>query len=84
MIVLSDFSAFFRTLYNASRKSCYSLHVFFIRQLINMEVMRECSYPVAYEKWFARKFEFQDRGSVHEHAVKALTFLWIKTNQEGY
>ena len=47
---------------------------FFIRQLVNMEVMRRTSYPVAYEKWFARKFEFQDRGSVHEHTVKALTF----------
>ena len=56
---------------------------FFIRQFVNMQVMRECSYPVAYEKWFARKFEFQDRGSVHEHAVKALTFLWIKADAEG-
>ena len=40
--------------------------------------MRQCSYPVAYEKWYARKFEFQDRGSVHEHSIKALVFLWIK------
>ena len=32
---------------------------FFIRQFVNMQVMRECSYPAAYEKWFARKFEFQ-------------------------
>ena len=53
---------------------------FFIRQLVNMEVMQRSSYPVAYEKWYARKFEFQDRGSVHEHAVKALTFLWIKSH----
>ena len=48
---------------------------FFIRQMVNMDVMRRCSYPVAYEKWYARKFEFQDRGSVHEHAVKALIFV---------
>ncbi len=38
-----------------------------------MKVMRDESFPVAYEEWFARKFEFQDRGSVHEHTVKALT-----------
>ena len=56
---------------------------FFIRQLINMDVMRRTSYPVAYETWFARKFEFQDRGSVHEHAVKALIFLWIKAEVKG-
>lgn len=53
---------------------------FFIRQFVNMQVMRQCSFPVAYEEWFARKFEFQDRGSVHEHAGKALTFLWIKAD----
>ena len=53
---------------------------FFIRQFVNMQVMRQCSFPVAYEEWFARKFEFQDRGSVHEQAVKALTFLWIKSD----
>ncbi len=52
---------------------------FFIRQMINMDVMRQCSYPVAYEKWYARKFEFQDRGSVHEHAVKQMIFVWIKS-----
>ena len=55
---------------------------FFIRQMINMEVMRECSYPKAYTKWYARKFEFQDRGSVHEHNVKALIFLWIKAEHK--
>ncbi len=56
---------------------------FFIRQMINMEVMRRRSYPVAYTKWYARKFEFQERGSVHEHNVKALVFLWIKAEHEG-
>ena len=52
---------------------------FFIRQLVNMDVMRGSSYPAGYEKWYARKFEFQDRGLVHEHAVKVMTFLWIKS-----
>ena len=56
---------------------------FFIRQLINMDVMRQTSYPVAYEKWYARKFEFQDRGSVHEHAVKSMMFMWIKAESHG-
>ena len=55
---------------------------FFIRQMINKEVMRKSSYPMAYETWYARKFEFQDRGSVHEHAVKALTYIWIKANNQ--
>ena len=53
---------------------------FFIRQMINMGVMRSSSYPRAYEKWYARKFEFQDRGSVHEHSVKAMTFVFIKAH----
>ena len=48
-----------------------------------MDVMRRSSYPVAYEKWYAREFEFQDRGSVHEHAVKVMTFLWIKSQAKN-
>ena len=39
---------------------------FFIRQLINMDVMRRSPHPAAYEKGYARKFEFQERGSEHE------------------
>ncbi len=55
---------------------------FFIRQMINKDVMRRSSYPAAYEKWFASKFEFQDRGSVHEHSVKAMTFVFIKAHSK--
>jgi hypothetical protein len=48
---------------------------FFATQLIRRDVLSRSSYPVSFTKWFVSKFEFQGRGTVHEHTLKKLVYL---------
>ena len=50
---------------------------FFMRSLIRRRILADYSYPTHFTKWFINKYEFQNRGSVHEHALKKLIYLFL-------
>ena len=50
---------------------------FFTYQLIRREVLSRGSYPVSFIKWYFSKFEFQGRGTIHEHTLKKLVYLFL-------
>ncbi len=55
---------------------------FLMKILIRRDVLARFSYPTNFIKWFVDKFEFQNRGSVHDHALQKLIFLFLKIAAE--
>ena len=51
---------------------------FLMKILVRRDVLSRYSYPTSFMKWFLDKFEFQHRGTVHDHALQKLIFLFLK------
>ena len=55
---------------------------FFFRQLMRRDILSRHNYPISYIKWFLAKYEDQFRGTMHEHVLQKLVFLFL--NKTGY
>ena len=55
---------------------------FFLKQLLRRDILSKHNYPISYVKWFLAKYEDQFRGTMHEHILQKLVFLFL--NKTGY
>ena len=58
---------------NPATVACY----FMMRQLVRRDVLMRYNHPIRFTKWFLSKFEFQGRGTVHEHMLRKVVYLFI-------
>ena len=54
-----------------------------MKTLLRRELLARYSYPTHFIKWFVDKFEFQNRGTVHDHALMKLIYLFLKDDKKG-
>lgn len=54
----------------------------FLKQLLRRDIISRHNYPISYVKWFLAKYEDQFRGTIHEHILQKLVFLFL--NKVGF
>ena len=60
-----------------SRSSGCVFWYYYIRTLLRRDVLSTHSYPVSFIRWFVDKFEFQGRGTIHDHMLSQLAYMFL-------